>query len=133
MEAMLACHPALSTEWLAVWQNRVNYDVWAHSVAWRCITDENAHGSSRTCCNKNVAGDAIFKMCGTFKYTLNSEPKALTGDKSEGTESEAKPRLLSEDLSPGKAEGEELMYLYCLTQENYPGLSKKTILKDKLP
>ena len=44
-----------------------------------------------------------------FKYTLNSEPKALTGDKSEGITS--KSRGLFEDLSPVKAEGEEFNVL----------------------
>ena len=30
MEAILACHPALSTEWTG-WQNRVNYDAFAQA------------------------------------------------------------------------------------------------------
>ena len=30
MEAILTCHPALSTDWTG-WQNRVNYDVFAHA------------------------------------------------------------------------------------------------------
>ena len=59
-------------------------------------------------------------------YTLNSEPKALTGDKSE-----AQRRNLSEDLSPVKAEGGEFNVLIFFTQENYPGNSKEA--KDKLP
>ena len=44
---------------------------------------------------------------------------------------EAQPRLLSEDFPQLKPRAKNLMYLYCLTQENYPGLPKKT--KDKLP
>ena len=61
----------------------------------------------------------------SFMYTLNSEPKALTGDKSEGIKSRGAAEAFIRGFSPVKAEGEELMYLYCLTQENYPGLSKK--------
>ena len=64
-------------------------------------------------------------------YTLNSEPKALTGDKSEGIKSRGAAEAFIRGFSPVKAEAKNLMYLYCLTQENYPGLSKKT--KDKLP
>ena len=44
----------------------------------------------------------------------------------------ATPRLLiPSDLSQLRPWAQNLMYLYCLTQENYPVLSKKT--KDKLP
>ena len=60
-------------------------------------------------------------------YTLNSEPKALTGDKSEGIKSRGFYPRIYPQLKP---RAKNLMYLYCLTQENYPGLSKKT--KDKL-
>ena len=38
MEAILACHPARSTEWLAGWQIRVNYDVFTQAPS-------NANGS----------------------------------------------------------------------------------------
>ena len=48
-----------------------------------------------------------------------------------GLKAEAQPRLLSEDFPQLKPRAKNLMYLYCLTQENYPGLSKKT--KGKLP
>ena len=44
-------------------------------------------------------------------YTLNSEPKALTGDKSEGIKSRGVAEALSEDLSPVKAEGKEFNVL----------------------
>ena len=40
-------------------------------------------------------------------------------------------RVAGEDFPQLKPRAKNLMYLYCLTQENYPGLSKKT--KDKLP
>ena len=65
------------------------------------------------------------------KYTLNSEPKALTGDKSEGIKSRGAAEAFIRGFSQLKPRAKNLMYLYCLTQENYPGLSKKT--KDKLP
>ena len=42
-----------------------------------------------------------------IKRTLNSEPKALTGDKSEGIKSRSAAEAFTEDLSPVKAEGEE--------------------------
>ena len=47
----------------------------------------------------------------SFKYTLNSEPKALTGDKSEGVKSRGVAEAFSEDLSPVKAESEEFNVL----------------------
>ena len=62
------------------------------------------------------------------KYTLNSEPKASSGDKSEGIKSQGFYPRIYPQLKP---RAKNLMYLYCLTQENYPGLSKET--KDKLP
>ena len=65
------------------------------------------------------------------KYTLNSEPKALTGDKSEGIKSRRAAEAFIRGFPQLKPRAKNLMYLYCLTQENYPGLSKKT--KDKLP
>ena len=45
------------------------------------------------------------------RYKLNSEPKALTGDNPRVLKAEAQPRLLSEDLFPVKAEGEEFNVL----------------------
>ena len=63
-----------------------------------------------------------------YKYTLNSSPSALTGDTSEGIKSRGFYPRIYPQLKP---KAKNLMYLYCLTQENYPGLSKKT--KNKLP
>ena len=74
-------------------------------------------------CRKLVDKKKISFESWSINYTLNSEPNALTGDKSEGIKAEGSrgfyPRIYPQ-LKP-----------YCLTQENYPGLSKKT--KDKLP
>ena len=48
---------------------------------------------------------------GRFKYTLNSEPKALTGDKSEGIKSRGAAEAFIRGFSPVKAEGEEFNVL----------------------
>ena len=48
---------------------------------------------------------------GLFKYTLNSEPKALTGDKSEGIKSRGAAEAFIRGFSPVKAEGEEFNVL----------------------
>ena len=45
------------------------------------------------------------------KYTLNSEAKALTGDKSEGTKSRGAAEAFIRGFSPVKAEGEEFNVL----------------------
>ena len=45
------------------------------------------------------------------KYTLNSEPKALTGDKSEGIKSRGAAEAFIRGFSPVKAEGEEFNVL----------------------
>ena len=55
--------------------------------------------------------DFVFYFRLKFKYTLNSEPKALTGDKSEGIKSQDVAEALSKDLSPVKAECEEFNVL----------------------
>ena len=73
-----------------------------------------------------------FSVCGNnanfdHTYTLNSQPKALR-DKSEGIKSRGFYPRIYPQLKP---RAKNLMYLYCLTQENYPSFSKKT--KDKLP
>ena len=47
----------------------------------------------------------------TFMYTLNSEPKALTGDKSEGIKSRGAAEAFIRGFSPVKAEGEEFNVL----------------------
>ena len=44
-------------------------------------------------------------------YTLNSEPKALTGDKSEGIKSRGAAEAFIRGFSPVKAEGEEFNVL----------------------
>ena len=46
-----------------------------------------------------------------YKYTLNSEPKALTGDKSEGIKSRGAAEAFIRGFSPVKAEGEEFNVL----------------------
>ena len=46
-----------------------------------------------------------------IKYTLNSEPKALTGDKSEGIKSRGAAEAFIRGFSPVKAEGEEFNVL----------------------
>ena len=45
------------------------------------------------------------------KYTLKSEPKALTGDKSEGIKSRGAAEAFIRGFSPVKAEGEEFNLL----------------------
>ena len=45
------------------------------------------------------------------KYTLKSEPKALTGDKSEGIKSRGAAEAFIRGFSPVKAEGEEFNVL----------------------
>ena len=45
------------------------------------------------------------------KCTLNSEPKALTGDKSEGIKSRGAAEAFIRGFSPVKAEGEEFNVL----------------------
>ena len=45
------------------------------------------------------------------KYTLNSEPKALTGDKSEGIKSRGAAEAFIRGFSPVKAEGEKVNVL----------------------
>ena len=52
---------------------------------------------------------SIRKKCS--KYTLNSEPKALTGDKSEGIKSRGAAEAFIRGFSPVKAEGEEFNVL----------------------
>ena len=47
----------------------------------------------------------------SFMYTLNSEPKALTGDKSEGIKSRGAAEAFIRGFSPVKAEGEEFNVL----------------------
>ena len=49
----------------------------------------------------------------SYKYTLNSEPKALTGDpdKSEGIKSRGAAEAFIRGFSPVKAEGEEFNVL----------------------
>ena len=51
------------------------------------------------------------KYNGMNKYTLNSEPKALTGDKSEGIKSRGAAEAFIRGISPVKAEGEEFNVL----------------------
>ena len=46
-----------------------------------------------------------------IKYTLNSEPKALTGDKSEDIKSRGTAEAFIRGFSPVKAEGEEFNVL----------------------
>ena len=48
---------------------------------------------------------------GSVMYTLNSEPKALTGDKSEGIKSRGAAEAFIRGFSPVKAEGEEFNVL----------------------
>ena len=50
-------------------------------------------------------------LVGRIKYTLNSEPKALTGDKSEGIKSRGAAEAFIRGFSPVKAEGEEFNVL----------------------
>ena len=38
MEAILACRPALSRDWLDGWQNRVNYDEFAQAPSCQCCS-----------------------------------------------------------------------------------------------
>ena len=53
----------------------------------------------------------VFKHNFISKYTLNSEPKALTGDKSEGIKSRGAAEAFIRGFSPVKAEGEEFNVL----------------------
>ena len=53
----------------------------------------------------------IGRFCHSFMYTLNSEPKALTGDKSEGIKSRGAAEAFIRRFSPVKAEGEEFNVL----------------------
>ena len=54
----------------------------------------------------NQANKYTLKTC-----ILNTEPKALTGEKSEGIKSRGAAEAFSEDLFPVKAEGEEFNVL----------------------
>ena len=58
---------------------------------------------------KKRAGGRLNRW--SFKYTLNSEPKALTGDKSEGIKSRGAAEAFIRGFSPVKAEGEEFNVL----------------------
>ena len=102
--------------------------VWVISSTWRrsAWSEKNRRGRLSSL---ELEVDPIHHSL--FRYTLNSEPKALTGDKSEGIKSRGAAEAFPEDFPQLKPRAKNLMYLYCLTQENYPGLSKKT--KDKLP
>ena len=59
--------------------------------------------------NKRIAGRRRTLLF--TKYTLNSEPKALTGDKSEGIKSRGAAEAFIRGFSPVKAEGEEFNVL----------------------
>ena len=58
-----------------------------------------------------VAKYTIVSLQSCAKYTLNSEPKALTGDKSEGIKSRGAAEAFIRGFSPVKAEGEEFNVL----------------------
>ena len=66
-----------------------------------------------------------------IKYTLNSEPKALTGDKSEGIKSRGAAEAFIRGFSPVKAEGEEFNVLILSYTRELSRPFKET--KDKLP
>ena len=53
----------------------------------------------------------FFSHVQVSSYTLNSEPKALTGDKSEGIKSRGAAEAFIRGFSPVKAEGEEFNVL----------------------
>ena len=62
----------------------------------------------------NMFHEAPFRWLICFlenSYTLNSEPKALTGDKSEGIKSRGAAEAFIRGFSPVKAEGEEFNVL----------------------
>ena len=71
-------------------------------AAWLC-----ALGEGRTAGAQSDGRDASLEI----KYTLNSEPKALTGDKSEGIKSRGAAEAFIRGFSPVKAEGEEFNVL----------------------
>ena len=56
--------------------------------------------------SRNILALALYDT-----YTLNSEPKALTGDKSEGIKSRGAAEAFIRGFSPVKAEGEEFNVL----------------------
>ena len=64
------------------------------------------------------------------KYTLNSEPKALTGDKSEGIKSRDAAEALSEDLSQLKPRAKNSYVV--LHKRIIPAFQRKQSLRDKL-
>ena len=88
-----------------------------------CIQTEMNQTKRRCNLKQQSANEEIIE-----KWTTNSEPNALTGDKSDGIKSRGFYLRIYPQLQP---RAKNFMYLYCLAQENYPGLSKKT--KDKLP
>ena len=117
MDAILACHPAVSTEWLAGWKFPIYYDV-LHLRAYLAALPTNPpEGSHTVWSRKGLEGcsgmqhDVITQQVRAVKYTLNSEPKALTGDKSEGIKSRGAAEAFIRGFSPVKAEGEEFNVL----------------------
>ena len=98
---------------------------------WKsCRTDGqiiSSFGHGRCMCkNTTPARDGT-----NFFFTLNSEPEAFTGDKSEGIKSRGFFPRINPQLKPG---AKNLMYTWQIffnTGENYSGVFKKT--KNKRP
>ena len=70
-----------------------------------------AKAAQKSCMRKRGSQEMHILCREHPMYTLNSEPKALTGDKSEGIKSRGAAEAFIRGFSPVKAEGEEFNVL----------------------